>query len=102
MSALRKAGSTSEWRRLRLTVFARDRDPVTGLLTCWRCGCTLTEHDPSLSTHATLGHKRERVLGGTDELDNLAPECAHDNRTEGAKLGTPRSITARLNLSRQW
>jgi hypothetical protein len=49
-----------------------------------------------------LGHVIERVLGGTDDLANLKPECAHDNRSAGAKLGTPRSITARLNLSREW
>lgn len=81
-------------------MFARDRDPDTGRLTCWRCSIWLTEHDPTLASHATLGHRLDRIAGGTDALDNLAPECAGCNYRAGASTVYRRHSIR--NTSRPW
>lgn len=104
MSSLRAAGSTREWRAVRRYIIERDRDPVTGEVRCWRpdCRVVLTEHDPTLPTHATCGHLVDRVAGGTDQLDKLAAECARCNYAHGARTAHRRRVAAGLNTSRDW
>lgn len=94
MSSLGPKGSTREWRKTRAYILDRDR-LADGTNVCWRCGVTLTHHDPDLPTHATVDHKVERMKGGTDQLDNLAPCCADCNSKAGAKAKA-------LNASRSW
>lgn len=68
------------WRRLRAYVLARDQyqcqrmNPLTGI----RCGRPATD----------AGHILDVALGGTDHPANLRAECAHCNRSAGARLGT--------------
>lgn len=87
MSALRPAGSTRRWRRLRSYVLARDG---------WRCqlwvdagGRHVEDGDPAAARrcHAYayhVDHRVERAAGGGDDLDNLRAACMIGN------LGRPR------------
>jgi len=106
----RKRASTTRWRRQRAATF------LAHLNGCPECrnglvchanlthgtGRSLTTHDPLLPTHATAGHVRADVLGGTDDLSNLRPECAQCNYSAGATLGNELRRTAGLNASRRW
>ena len=62
-SALRKSGSTSQWRKLRAMIIARDH-------VCQLCGAEENLH---------VDHIVPRALGGTDEPDNLRVLCRRCN-----------------------
>lgn len=49
---------------------------------CWRCGRPLDVDD---KWHA--GHVQDRMDGGQDSPDNLAPECEPCNLSAGGKRG---------------
>jgi 5-methylcytosine-specific restriction endonuclease McrA len=59
------------WRRTRLQVFAKYGRA------CWRCGKPAN----------TVGHLQAQVLGGSDRIENLRPECSRCNFSAGASLG---------------
>lgn len=54
---------------------------LTGKLQCWRCGTTIKPGDKW-----DLGHKTDKHLGGTNNINNEQPECTNCNRSNGAKL----------------
>lgn len=74
-SALRPAGSTRRWRKLRALVLIRDghrcRVPVGDGRLCQQ-----------YATH--VDHIKPRAHGGTDDLGNLRAACAHHNLSLGA------------------
>jgi 5-methylcytosine-specific restriction endonuclease McrA len=59
------------WKALRKAVFRRDGR------SCWRCGAYAT----------TVDHVVPVVLGGSHDLSNLRPCCAHHNFSFGASVG---------------
>jgi 5-methylcytosine-specific restriction endonuclease McrA len=59
------------WRKTREQVFR-----MYGRA-CWRCG----------RPAGTVGHVRAQVLGGSDGIENLRPECSRCNYSAGAALG---------------
>lgn len=73
------ARSGSRWRR-NVTIVRANAS------TCWRCGRDLNpeaiEGDPDFPT---VGHLVAVEDGGTDDLDNLAAECAKCNYGDGAR-----------------
>lgn len=81
MSALTKRGSTRRWRKIRRAVLVRDgyscRVPVGERL----CGAYATD----------AGHIVARSAGGSDDPANLRAECAHHNRSAGARMRTGRA-----------
>jgi len=68
------------WRRLRLAVLERDAG------VCHLCG------QPGATT---VDHLRPYVLGGRDDLDNLAAAHVSCNSAKGARVPLPRSRLAR-------
>jgi 5-methylcytosine-specific restriction endonuclease McrA len=73
VSALRPAGSTRRWRRLRLAVAWRLA--TVGSLPCTRCGQAIAYGDTW-----DLDHILARAQGGTDRPDNLGPAHPRCNR----------------------
>jgi 5-methylcytosine-specific restriction endonuclease McrA len=59
------------WQKLRRAVFQRYGRQ------CWRCG----------RPAGTIDHVLPQVLGGSDDISNLRPACAHCNYSTGASLG---------------
>ena len=88
-------GSTRAWRRVRLAVLERDgwacqvEAPHNGMAP----GHALTRHDPTLPTHATVGHQDKRDAGGTDDPRRLRAECAAWNYADGATYGNSKRRT---------
>lgn len=107
MSALTALGSTRQWRRIRAAW--ADNLALLGTVECWRAEhnrthptkvdqsprCTLTIVN---GQRWVLGHKLDRILGGTDNA--LGYECKpcsdHTGGKTGAKLRTPRRRTRRI------
>ena len=69
-SALRKSGSTTQWRKLREIVIKRDAG------TCQSCG----------QPGKHVDHILPRRLGGTDELSNLQLLCVQCNLSKGGRF----------------
>jgi len=103
MPSSQRPGSTTRWRKLRALVLARDA------YTCQRCPSPhpLTTTDPSLPTHATLGHRPGREWA-TDQAtswnpDDYQAECARSNYSAGATFGNQlRRPPAAIGASRRW
>ena len=70
MSALTQAGSTRQWRRLRLIVLTRDA------YICRWCGAPAT----------TVDHIAPRIHHGGDDLGNLVAACGPCNYSRGARV----------------
>ena len=70
MDIIKRNGSSTRWRKLRLFVLKRDNH------TCYYCGITTA----NTVDHLTPVHK-----GGTDELSNLVTACKHCNYSKGLK-----------------
>lgn len=100
MSALRSAGSTRHWRRIRAAVLVRDSD-AQGVVRCHWCGVVLTHHDVRLGTHAHVDHLDERAdhPGQPDDIDRLVSACAVCDASRGGRFGARRRG---LNTSREW
>lgn len=85
-SALRAAGSTRRWRRLRALVLDRDGN---------RCQVPVNGGDPNnggavcgaFATH--VDHVLPRKLGGSDNPGNLRAACSSCNLRRGAASSTP-------------
>lgn len=110
MSALRPAGSTRRWRRLRLAVLERDG---------WRCQlpADVDQAEPLLQLRAGAGQAPEllcgayadhvdhvvpRAHGGTDALDNLRAACARHNLARGARLDDSPTRPETQRRPRRW
>lgn len=103
-SALRPTGGTQTWRHLRAR-FAWHLANI-GPLPCIKGGQPITATDDW-----DLGHRIDRVLGGTDD-DGVGPEhrhatpgCCEGNRPAGARLGNQLRAQRRaghLEPSRDW
>jgi 5-methylcytosine-specific restriction endonuclease McrA len=70
MDIMKRNGSSTRWRKLRLFVLKRDD------YTCYYCGIT---------TANTVDHLTPLHKGGTDELSNLVTACKHCNYSKGSK-----------------
>jgi 5-methylcytosine-specific restriction endonuclease McrA len=70
MDKIRRNGSSTRWRKLRLFVLKRDD------YTCYYCGIT---------TANTVDHLTPLHKGGTDELSNLVTACKPCNYSKGSK-----------------
>jgi len=82
-SALRKDGSTYQWRKIRARILKRDQD------TCQRCG----------QPGNTVDHIVPRTLGGSDEPSNLQCLCATCNYSKGGRFfDTPSTPMTPLGL----
>ena len=94
-------GSTTEWRKLRRYVAARDgmvcRRP---LCECGGVQLTWTRYQPN---SFTLGHIVAHEDGGSDRNpENLRAECARGNYGDGARRTNRRRSRAALSTSREW
>lgn len=83
-----QGGSTSRWRRLRAVVLVRDG----GVCRMGLEGCT--------GVATTVDHVVPKVLGGTDQLDNLRAACSACNTKAGAALASRRGRLG--SQSRDW
>ena len=88
-SALRPAGSTRQWRRLR--VWAAYRLAASGSMPCTRCGEPI-----AYGERFDLDHLVPRALGGTDGPSNLGVAHPACNRK-----ATPR-LSVVPTPSRRW
>jgi len=70
MDKIRRNGSSTRWRKIRLFVLKRDD------YTCYYCGIT---------TANTVDHLTPLHKGGTDELSNLVTACKTCNYSKGSK-----------------
>lgn len=70
MSALKDAGSTRAWRRIRLHVLRRDG---------YRCQMMLPDGSVCGEPASTVDHAVRREHGGTDALLNLRAACIRCN-----------------------
>lgn len=84
MTALRPAGSTRAWRRIRLYVLDRDG---------WRCRVPVDEHGritpagrPCGLPAVTADHIIPRTRGGSDDPSNLRAACEPHNLNKGGRL----------------
>lgn len=107
-SNLTAAGSTNAWRKLRQLVLERDGYRCQVLLDDdgmptdgggRPCGEQLTIHDPTLPTHATVDHIRDRADGGDDDPANLRAASRRCNGRRAAQRTNRRGVVA---TSRAW
>lgn len=88
MSALRTAGSTRRWRRIRVAILERDRRRCQwpGLHTA-PAGTWSALYGTGSACLAPAGHVDhvvERIAGGNDRPENLRAACADHNLARGA------------------
>ncbi|WP_342216122.1 HNH endonuclease [Mesorhizobium sp. L-8-10] len=63
---------------------------------CCYCRRQFTKRGP---TRATIEHKKARMDGGTDDLNNLAAACFHCNQHRGQQKNSARQKAQRENSS---
>ncbi|MEZ5764434.1 MAG: HNH endonuclease signature motif containing protein [Xanthobacteraceae bacterium] len=59
---------------------------------CCYCKRRFTADGP---TRPTIEHKKARMDGGSDKLDNLAAACLHCNQHRGRQMDEARQLTRR-------
>ena len=60
---------------------------------CCYCRRQFTKRGP---TRATIEHKKARMDGGTDDLNNLAAACFHCNQHRGQQMNGARQKTRQV------
>ena len=68
MNKIKRNGSTSRWRKIRLAILRRDNH------TCYYCG---------IPTATTVDHLTPVEQGGDDSFNNLVSACANCNYSKG-------------------
>jgi len=68
MNSIKRNGSTTRWRKIRLSILKRDN------YTCYYCG---------IPTATTVDHLTPVEQGGNDSFNNLVSSCAHCNYSKG-------------------
>lgn len=64
---------------------------------CCYCKRPFTADGP---TRPTIEHKKARMDGGTDKLDNLAAACFHCNHRRGRQMNEARQLARRDKAER--
>lgn len=68
MNKIKRNGSTSRWRKIRLAILKRDNH------TCYYCG---------IPTATTVDHLTPVEQGGDDSVNNLVSACQNCNYSKG-------------------
>lgn len=68
MNNIKRNGSTSRWRKIRVAILRRDNH------TCYYCG---------IPTATTVDHLTPVEQGGDDSFNNLVSACANCNYSKG-------------------
>jgi 5-methylcytosine-specific restriction endonuclease McrA len=70
MDMIKRNGSTSRWRKIRIAILKRDNN------TCYYCG---------IPTANTVDHLTPLDKGGTNDFHNLVASCSHCNYSKGSR-----------------
>lgn len=68
MNSIKRNGSTTRWRKIRLAILRRDNN------TCYYCG---------IPTATTVDHLTPLEQGGDDNFNNLVSACSNCNYSKG-------------------
>jgi 5-methylcytosine-specific restriction endonuclease McrA len=68
MNSIKRNGSTTRWRKIRVAILRRDNN------TCYYCG---------IPTATTVDHLTPVEQGGDDNFNNLVSACANCNYSKG-------------------